>query len=536
MVLTLRNKIRGSFLAIIILLSMFTLFFFPSRQREALRSSFENDVAGTAKTVALGVSIGLKSGDLTAAQTAFDFAKANPSVRFVALVSDGNVISSFPDKITLTDNILKSDTLVSRRAPVTTDALKGEIIVGCSTASIDDASSSLTWTAIAVTLLSIGFGAACAWWLERSIKKPVLQLAEGAERIGSGDLTVALEYNIKDEIGQLYSAIGEMTERLHETIGGVLTSSRSVADASSQISSSTEEMAAGAQQQTSQASEVASAVEEMTKTIVENSRNASDTAVTAKQAKEAAEAGGKVVEETVAGMKRIAEVVNTSAETVKALGKSSDQIGEIIGVIDDIADQTNLLALNAAIEAARAGEQGRGFAVVADEVRKLAERTTKATKEIATMIKQIQADTQGAVVSMEEGTKKVGEGIALADKAGVSLKEIVGISQKVTDMITQIAAASEEQSSASEQISKNVEAISAVTGETAQGTQQIARAAEDLNRLTEELQGLVAKFTLAEDGKSVASRGSAKQKPSYQTPKSRVAVRANGSFVPHEEA
>jgi methyl-accepting chemotaxis protein len=276
-------------------------------------------------------------------------------------------------------------------------------------------------------------------------------------------------------------------------------------------------------------------VEEMTKTIVENSKNASDTAVTAKQAKEAAEAGGKVVEETVEGMKRIAEVVNMSAETVKALGKSSDQIGEIIGVIDDIADQTNLLALNAAIEAARAGEQGRGFAVVADEVRKLAERTTKATKEIATMIKQIQADTQGAVVSMEEGTKKVGEGIALADKAGVSLKEIVGISQKVTDMVTQIAAASEEQSSASEQISKNVEAISAVTGETAQGTQQIARAAEDLNRLTEELQGLVAKFRLSEDDKAVASHGSAKYRQPHQAPKSHVAVRANGTFVPHEE-
>ena len=189
-------------------------------------------------------------------------------------------------------------------------------------------------------------------------------------------------------------------------------------------------------------------------------------------------------------------MVNKSAETVKELGKSSDQIGEIIGVIDDIADQTNLLALNAAIEAARAGEQGRGFAVVADEVRKLAERTTKATKEIAGMIKKIQADTTGAVQSMEEGTQEVERGIELADKAGMSLKEIVGVSQKVTDMVTQIAAASEEQSSASEQISKNVEGISKVTGETAQGTQQIARAAEDLNRLTENLQKLIGQFKL----------------------------------------
>jgi methyl-accepting chemotaxis protein len=255
-------------------------------------------------------------------------------------------------------------------------------------------------------------------------------------------------------------------------------------------------MAAGAQEQTSQAGEVASAVEEMTKTILENSRNAGVAAETAKQARVNAEQGMSVVAETVAGMQRIAEVVQQSAGTVRELGKSSDQIGEIIGVIDDIADQTNLLALNAAIEAARAGEQGRGFAVVADEVRKLAERTTHATKEIAGMIKKIQTDTAGAVMSMEEGTGEVEKGKLLADRAGASLQEIVGVSQKVTDMVTQIAAASEEQSSASEQISKNVEGISKVTGETAQGTEQIARAAEDLNRLTDRLQQLVGRFSI----------------------------------------
>jgi methyl-accepting chemotaxis protein len=223
-------------------------------------------------------------------------------------------------------------------------------------------------------------------------------------------------------------------------------------------------------------------------------------------------------------MNRIASVVNQSAQTVRALGKSSDQIGEIIGVIDDIADQTNLLALNAAIEAARAGEQGRGFAVVADEVRKLAERTTKATKEIAGMIKQIQSETIGAVSAMEEGTKEVENGKMLADKAGISLREIVDVSQKVTDMVAQIAAASEQQSSASEQISKNVEAISSVTGQTASGTQQIARAAEDLNRLTENLQQLVGRFKLT--GQQVDRRGA----KSHHAPSSLV-VRQNGTLA-----
>jgi methyl-accepting chemotaxis protein len=213
-----------------------------------------------------------------------------------------------------------------------------------------------------------------------------------------------------------------------------------------------------------------------------------------------------------------------SAETVKELGKSSDQIGEIVSVIDDIADQTNLLALNAAIEAARAGEQGRGFAVVADEVRKLAERTTKATKEIAQMIKKIQTDTEGAVESMEQGTKEVESGIYLADKAGESLKDIVSISQKVTDMVSQIAVASEQQSSASEQISKNVEAISAVTSETASGTQQVARAAEDLNRLTENLQELVGQFKVA--GGLRASGHEHRQEE-----RGNIHVRANGKLV-----
>jgi methyl-accepting chemotaxis protein len=197
-------------------------------------------------------------------------------------------------------------------------------------------------------------------------------------------------------------------------------------------------------------------------------------------------------------MNRIAEVVGNAASTVRELGNSSNQIGEIIQVIDDIADQTNLLALNAAIEAARAGEQGRGFAVVADEVRKLAERTTKATKEIAAMIKRIQEDTGNAVQSIESGTKEVETGKDLAKKAIEALDEIIGSTNSTIDAVNQVAAASEEQSSAAEQISKSIEGISSVTQESAAGTQQIARAAEDLNKLTYNLQELISRFTINE--------------------------------------
>jgi methyl-accepting chemotaxis protein len=338
----------------------------------------------------------------------------------------------------------------------------------------------------------------------------ILPVQEGVGVLGEmakGDLTVRVASNHLGDHALLKQSINTVGENLHKAMMDVQEAVTATASASSEISSSTEEMAAGAKEQTNQTAEVASAVEEMTKTIMENSRNASETAIVAKDAKTSAEQGGKVVAETVEGMRKIADVVQKSAETVQELGRSSDQIGEIVTVIDDIADQTNLLALNAAIEAARAGEQGRGFAVVADEVRKLAERTTKATKEIAGMIKKIQQDTAGAVESMEEGTRQVADGIELADKAGMSLKEIVEISQKVTDMITQIATASEEQSSTSEQISKNVEAISAVTSETASGTQQVARAAEDLNHLTVNLQELIGQFRLSSGSPKEMQKG-----------------------------
>jgi methyl-accepting chemotaxis protein len=407
------------------------------------------------------------------------------------------------------------------------------------TIEADAAIRNMTILLVVGVLVALGLGLIIA----RIITRPVRELASVVETIANGDLTRQVEQHSKDEVGALSASFKKMVQNLRDTIVQVSEASAAVASASTEISSSTEQMAAGSQEQTSQAAEVASAVEEMTKTIVENSKNASNTAETAKAAKTSAEDGGRVVEETIVGMKRIAEVVNKSAETVKALGKSSDQIGEIIGVIDDIADQTNLLALNAAIEAARAGEQGRGFAVVADEVRKLAERTTKATKEIAGMIKTIQGDTSGAVTSMEEGTKEVDSGIKLADRAGASLKEIVDLIQKLTDMVTQIASASEQQSSASEQISKNVEAISTVTGETAAGTNQIARAAEDLNRLTERLQQSLSRFKVEASGSSFAPahipRGAGEEhggkRLNHETePKFNLAVRENGVIVPHE--
>lgn len=338
-------------------------------------------------------------------------------------------------------------------------------------------------------------------YLSRSTQK----MLGAIQKFSEGDLTVNVECEIKDDnIGKMFDYFNSSVIKIKEMIAEVSSAVHATASASNQISSSSEEMAAGTQEQSSQATEIASSVEQMTKTILETTRNSSRAAEAAKNSGIVAKEGGRVVRETIAGMNRVAEVVKKSAQTVHALGKSSQQIGEIVQVIDDIADQTNLLALNAAIEAARAGEQGRGFAVVADEVRKLAERTTKATKEIASMIKQIQRDTEGAVASMEEGTKEVENGKLLADQAGNSLNEIISGAETVVDMAMQVAAASEEQSSAAEQISNNIEALSNVTHETSAGINQIARASEDLSRLTINLQELVGRFKLNQENLDIS--------------------------------
>ena len=345
-------------------------------------------------------------------------------------------------------------------------------------------------------LIVLGVVSALSWGLfvGQTVSKPVGVVVQ---TINAADLNTVFGSLRKDEIGDLMTSLDRFLQTIRQTVRQLVDIAASVSNATAEISASTDAMAAAADEQSMQATHVSASVEEMSKTVLENSRSASLTAETAGTAKKAAEHGGSVVEETIAGMRRIAQVVDRSADTVKTLGKSSDQIGEIVLVIEDIADQTNLLALNAAIEAARAGEQGRGFAVVADEVRRLAERTTKATKEIADMIRRIQHDTAEAVRSMEQGTEEVSKGIKLADAAGNSLLEIVEISQRVTDMITHIASASEQQAGASESIAKSVLQISMVTQESASGIQQIARTAEELNGLTDTLQRLIDKFQLS---------------------------------------
>ena len=285
-----------------------------------------------------------------------------------------------------------------------------------------------------------------------SINLPVEEGAIVLNEMANKNLTARMTGNYKGDFDKLKYSINTVAESINKILLQITESVHATANASAEISSSTEELAAGAEEQGQQTKDAADAVMQMTRTIMDSTKNAAHASEASKRAGEIAKSGGKDVLDTTNGMIRIAEVVEKSAETVQRLGLRSNEIGAIIQVIDEIADQTNLLALNAAIEAARAGEQGRGFAVVADEVRKLAERTSKATKEIAQTIKLIQTETNDAVKVMGEGKGEVEKGKILAGKSGVSLKEIIENTERVSEVIIQVAAASEEQSATSVKI------------------------------------------------------------------------------------
>ena len=353
------------------------------------------------------------------------------------------------------------------------------------------------WVQIIGGALSVILGLLAAIYLIRNFTTRIIRVANTMSRIADGDLTTQLKIYANDEIGELGKSINRMVLSLDTMITSITKTASELASSSNILYGISEQAASSSEEVAAQAGTVVTACEEMVSTSGGIAQNCNIAAESSRQGSDLVTEGVSVVQETVAGMNRITERVKETAATLERLGSRSDQIGEIVGTIEDIADQTNLLALNAAIEAARAGEQGRGFAVVADEVRALAERTTKATKEIAQMIKAIQNETTGAVTSMEEGVKEVERGTQDAAKSGRALDHILSQINAVSMEINQIATAAEEQTATTTEITSNIQQITEVVQLSASCSHDSADAAKELLAQAEELQRLVGRFTLA---------------------------------------
>ena len=349
-------------------------------------------------------------------------------------------------------------------------------------------------------LITLGFVAVIVMtgsgvFVGRSISKPLNELQVLIQQVDTNqDLTVKIDIIQKDEIGQVAAAFQRMINRFSDILGDVRDTSFQIQDFANSRSNNTEITREGVKVQTRETDQVATATTEMTHAIEEVSRNASQAAGAANDANRETIDGNAVLEQTIISINSLADRINASSEVINRVETDSSAIGSVLDVIRGIAEQTNLLALNAAIEAARAGEQGRGFAVVADEVRSLAQRTAESTQEIQEMIERLQGGAQEAVKSMSEGTDEMSRTLDRAAKAGESLSAIAKAVELINEMNTQIATATDEQKTVSQEISHNVVNISDVAKSSEHSVSEIDQASSQLKDVSNRLAGLVNEF------------------------------------------
>lgn len=358
--------------------------------------------------------------------------------------------------------------------------------------------NTVKWLFLGLNLFVAAISLLLAYSISRGITRTLGRVDRTLQEMssGEGDLTRRLVVERDDETGSLARSFNRFLDNMKEIVVQITRSSVEVSEAATHLNNTAASIASGTEQVALESSSVAIASEEMASTSSSIASNCAIAVQNVNRAGQSAMDGAEVVGHAVQSIQRIAVKVQESAQTVAALGTRSEQIGQIIGTIEDIADQTNLLALNAAIEAARAGEQGRGFAVVADEVRALAERTTKATKEISEMIKTIQRETGSAVCAMEEGVREVQRGTDDAASSGRALEDILAQVGGVSSQIDEISSAAKEQTSVTNEISRNLHRITDVVQETSGCAKETAASAQQMAAMAEELKRIVGRFRL----------------------------------------
>ena len=351
---------------------------------------------------------------------------------------------------------------------------------------------------LVITLLVIATGLTVlfAWLLTNSITKPIANALSAAEEIAEGNLTRPITVDGEDEAGRLLLAMSKMQDKLRDTLQRISGSATQLASAAEELNSVTDESARGLTQQNNEIEQAATAVNEMTSAVDEVARNAVSTSEASKNATTSAGDGRDLVQETVSAIERMSADVQSTATLIGDLANESRDIGKVLDVIRGLADQTNLLALNAAIEAARAGEAGRGFAVVADEVRALAHRTQQSTSEIERMIGSIQSGTEHAVDSMRNSTERAESTLNIARGAGLSLDTINSAIVEINERNLVIASAAEEQAQVAREVDRNLVNIRDLSVQSATGANQTSAASNELSRLALDLNNMVGRFSL----------------------------------------
>ncbi|MBP2667515.1 MAG: mcpA 6, partial [Firmicutes bacterium] len=485
--------------------------------------------------------ISQKTGEVKIGKTGYAF----------MIKSDGLTIANPNKELVMKDNPLKNDKLPPALRQTAERMVKGEagtttyeyngvekmvgfapvkstgwaLAVSLPVSEATGALSDLTWISLLTILIILVITSLIIVWFARQIAKPITVLEGAANKIADGDLSLSnLGINSNDEIGRLAKSFEQMAQNVRELIKQIhsnaeqlaasseelTASAEQSAQASNQVAISMTEVAEGANTQLAAATETSAVVEEMSAGIEEIAANANLVSGQSEQAAGKAKDGGAAVNKAVSQMSQIENTVNMSAQVVAKLGERSKEIGQIVDAISGIAGQTNLLALNAAIEAARAGEQGRGFAVVAEEVRKLAEQSEEAAKKIASLIGEIQTDTDKAVEAMNNGTREVKTGAEVVKAAGVSFGEIANLVTEVSDQVKQMSAAIQQMATGSQQIVGSVkkidelskksageaQSVSAATEEQLASMEEISSSSRALATLAQDLQSAVAKFRI----------------------------------------